>query len=70
MVSALHAHSAVVTKDRRGVPGAVMLPCCQDTMRKVYADFGAEPREFNDQDDHVHVHLLADYLPKRPSPRW
>jgi putative transposase len=51
-----------VSKYRRGVPGADTLQCCQDAMRKVCADFGAELREFNDQDDHVH--LLADYLPK------
>ena len=30
-------------------------------MRKVCADFGAEPRELNNQDDHAH--LLADDPP-------
>ena len=31
-------------------------------MRKVCADFGAELREFNGEDDHVH--LLVEYPPK------
>ncbi len=43
------------------MPGADMPQCCQDTMRKVCADFGAEPRELNNQDDHAH--LLADDPP-------
>jgi putative transposase len=42
MVSPLHAHRAFVTKYRRGVPGTGMLQCCEDTMRKVCAGFGAE----------------------------
>jgi putative transposase len=36
--------------------------CCEDAMRKVCGDFGAEPRELNGEDDHVH--LLAGYPPK------
>jgi len=51
-----------VTNYRPGVPGAGMLQCCQDTMRKACPDFGAQPRDFNDQGDHMH--LLADYPPK------
>ena len=35
---------------------------CQDATRKVRGDFGAELREFNGQDDPVH--LLAGYPPK------
>ncbi len=31
-------------------------------MRKVRGDFGAEPREFNSDDDHMH--LLVQYPPK------
>ncbi len=62
MVSALHVHLVLVTKYGRGVPDADMLHCCQDTMRKVCADFGAELREFNGEDDHVH--LLVEYPPK------
>jgi putative transposase len=44
------------------LPGAGMLRSREDAMRKACADFGAELREFSDQDDHVH--LLVDYLPK------
>ena len=33
-------------------------------MRKVCGDFGAELREFNGEDDHVH--LLVEYPPKVP----
>jgi putative transposase len=47
---------------RRGVPGAGMLQCCQDTTRKARARFGAELRDFHGQ--HDHVHLLADDRPK------
>jgi putative transposase len=32
---------------RRGVLDADMLRCCEDAMRKVCGDFGAELREFN-----------------------
>ena len=35
---------------------------CQEAMRKVRGDFGAELGEFNGEDDHVH--LLAGYPPK------
>ncbi len=62
VVSALHVHLVFVTKYRRGVPGAGMLQCCQDTTRKARAGFGAELRDFHGQ--HDHVHLLADYPPK------
>jgi putative transposase len=40
------------------------LRCCGDAMRKVCGDFGADLREFNGEDDHVH--LLAGYPPKVP----
>ena len=53
VVSPLHAHLAFVTKYRRGVPGTGMLQCCEDTMRKVCAGFGAELREFNGEASHV-----------------
>ncbi len=39
-----------------------MLHCCQDMTRKVRADVGAEPREFNDRGNHLH--LLPGYPPK------
>jgi putative transposase len=62
VVSALHVHLVFVTKSRRGVLDADMLRCCQQAMRKVCGDFGAELREFHGQDDHVH--LLVEYPPK------
>lgn len=51
-----------VTKYRQGVLDADMLRCCEDAMRKVCGDFGAELREFNGEDDNVH--LLVAYPPK------
>jgi putative transposase len=51
-----------VTKYRRGVLDSAMLGCCEAAMRKVCADFGAELREFNGEDDHVR--LLVEYPPK------
>jgi putative transposase len=51
-----------VTTYRRGVLDADMPRSCQDATRTVRADSGAELREFNGEDDHVH--LLAGYPPK------
>lgn len=62
MVSALHVHLVFVTKYRRGVLNDEMLKVCENTMRKVCEDFGAELREFNGEDDHVR--LLVHYPPK------
>ena len=62
VVSALHVHLVFVTKYRRGVLDADMLRCCEDAMRNVCGDFSAELREFNGEDDHVH--LLVEYPPK------
>ena len=62
VVSALHVHLVFVTKYRRGVLDTDMLACCHDAMQKVCGDFGAELREFNGEDDHVH--LLVEYPPK------
>jgi putative transposase len=62
VVSALHVHLVFVTKYRRGVLDADMLRSCEDAMRKVCGDFAAELREFNGEDDHVH--LLVGYPPK------
>ena len=61
MASALHVHSVLVTTYRHGVPDADMLQCREDTMRKACGDVGAELREFNGEDDHVH--LLVEYPP-------
>jgi putative transposase len=62
VVYALHAHLVFVTKYRRGILDDAMLRCCQAAMRKACEDFGAESREFNGEDDHVH--LLVEYPPK------
>jgi putative transposase len=58
----MHVHLVFVTKYRRGVLDDEMLRVCEDTMRKVCEDFEAELREFNGEDDHVH--LLVHYPPK------
>jgi putative transposase len=44
-----------VTKYRRGVLDAAMLTACEASMRKVCTDFGADLREFNGEDDHLHL---------------
>jgi putative transposase len=62
VVSALHVHLVFVTKYRRGVLDDAMLRCCEQIMRSVCEDFGAELAEFNGQDNHVH--LLVTYPPK------
>jgi putative transposase len=62
VVSALHVHLVFVTKYRRDVLDEAMLQACEASMRKVCADFGAKLREFNGEDDHVH--LLVEYPPK------
>jgi putative transposase len=61
VVSALHVHLVFVTKYRRGVLNDGMLRLCEDVMRNVCTDFGAELREFNGE--HDHVHLLVFYPP-------
>lgn len=68
VVSAFHVHLVFVTKYRRGVLNADMLWCCENAMRRVCGDFGAELREFNGEDDHVH--LLVEYAPKVPVAGW
>jgi putative transposase len=60
--SALHLHVVFLTAYRHGVLDAAMLRSSQNAMRKVCSDLGAEPRESNGDDDHVH--LLAGYPPK------
>jgi putative transposase len=49
------------TKYRRGALTDPILTRCQQIMADVCADFGAELREFNGEDDHVH--LLVHYPP-------
>lgn len=41
-----------------------MLTHCEQIMRQICVDLGAELREFNGEDDHVH--LLVHYPPKLP----
>lgn len=62
VVSAMHVHLVFVTKYRRGVLDDAMLIRCEQVMREVCGDFGAELAEFNGE--HDHVHLLAWYPPK------
>jgi putative transposase len=62
VVSSLYVHLVFVTKYRGGVLDADMLRSCEDAMRKVCGDFGAELREFNGEDDYIH--LLVGYPPK------
>jgi len=50
-----------VTKYRRGALTDEVLTRCQEIMRDVCADFGAELYEFNGESDHVH--LLVHYPP-------
>jgi len=61
VVHDLHVHLVFVTKYRRGVFTAQMLTRCEEVMREVCRDFGADLREFNGAEDHVH--LLVHYPP-------
>ena len=58
----LHVHLVFVTRYRRDVLNDPMLTRCQQVMAEVCAGMGAELREFNGEDDHVH--LLVHYPPK------
>jgi putative transposase len=58
----MHVHLVFVTRYRRGVLDDAMLIRCEQVMREVCGDFGAELAEFNGE--HDHVHLLAWYPPK------
>ncbi|MBV9025328.1 MAG: IS200/IS605 family transposase [Streptomycetaceae bacterium] len=62
VVHTLHAHLVFTPKYRRRVFDDAMLTRCEEIMRKVCEDFGAELREFNGETDHVH--LLVHYPPK------
>lgn len=62
VVSTLHVHLVFVTKYRRGVFTDAMLTRCEEVMRSVCKDFGADLAEFNGEGDHVH--LLVHYPPK------
>jgi putative transposase len=49
-------------KYRRGPFTDPILTRCEEIMREVCADFGAQLREFNGESDHIH--LLVHYPPK------
>ncbi|MEU4618569.1 IS200/IS605 family transposase [Actinoplanes sp. NPDC023801] len=57
----MHVHLVFTTKYRRGALTDAILTRCEEIMRNVCVDFGAELREFNGEDDHVH--LLVHYPP-------
>jgi len=57
----MHVHLVFVTKYRRGALTDPILTRCAQIMSEVCVDFGAELREFNGEDDHVH--LLVHYPP-------
>ena len=61
VVHHLHVHLVFLTKYRRGVFTVPMLTRCEQVMRAVCRDFGADLREFNGGEDHVH--LLVHYPP-------
>jgi putative transposase len=60
----LHVHLVFVTRYRRDVLNEAMLTRCEQVMRDVCAEMGAGLREFNGDQDHVH--LLVHYPPKLP----
>ncbi|MFJ3667353.1 IS200/IS605 family transposase [Streptomyces sp. NPDC090106] len=62
VISSLHAHLVFVTKYRSGVFTDETLTRCEEIMREVCESFEAELREFNGEEDHVH--LLVHYPPK------
>jgi putative transposase len=61
VVHHLHVHLVFVTRYRRGAFTDPILTRCEEVMREVCEDFGAELREFNGEADHVH--LLVHYPP-------
>ena len=61
VVCALHAHLVFVTKYRRGVLSARAMEVVRSTCETVCADFDVVLKEFNGEDDHVH--LLIEYPP-------
>ncbi|MFD7447039.1 IS200/IS605 family transposase [Streptomyces sp. NPDC059909] len=62
VVYTLHAHLVFTPKYRRGPFTHDILNRCEEIMRAVCEDFGAELREFNGETDHVH--LLVHHPPK------
>jgi putative transposase len=61
-VFALHAHLVFVTKFRHKVFTGQHLERLEEIFRDVAADFEVELREFNGEDNHVH--MLVNFPPK------
>ena len=61
-VSALHVHLVFVAKYRRRVFDGAAIETLRGIFAKVCADFEAELRACDGEDDHVH--LLVEYPPK------
>ncbi|WP_328766779.1 IS200/IS605 family transposase [Streptomyces sp. NBC_00286] len=62
VVCNLHVHLVFVTKYRRGAMTGEMLTRCEEIMREVCEGFEAELKQFNGEEDHIH--LLVHYPPK------
>ncbi|MFA3835246.1 IS200/IS605 family transposase [Streptomyces aureus] len=62
VVHHLHVHLVSVTTYRRNAFTDAMLTRTGETMREVCRDFEAELKQFNSEQDHVH--LLVHYPPK------
>ncbi|MFB6675139.1 IS200/IS605 family transposase [Streptomyces sp. NPDC056390] len=62
VVYTVHAHLVFALNYWRGPFTDEILRHCEEVMRDVRTDFGAELREFNGETDHVH--LLVHYPPK------
>ena len=58
----LHVHLVFVTKYRKNVFAKEHLGYLKEIFSKVCNDFEADLKEFNGEDDHVH--LLVEYPPK------
>ena len=61
VVSALHAHIVFVTKYRRGVLSDRALAVAKQSFIDVCYDFGVTLREYDGEEDHVH--LLVEFPP-------
>jgi REP-associated tyrosine transposase len=62
VVYALHVHLVFVTKYRRKVLDEAATETLRSIFSRICADFGAELRACDGEDDHVH--LLVEYPPK------
>jgi putative transposase len=64
VISSLNVHLVFVTKYRRDVLNNEVIVACEEIMRGLCAEMGAELREFTG--DTGHVRLLVRYPPKLP----